>query len=421
MNSQISEAIKNLFKFSLINKRNFVTLNLIQNFEKDLIFSGAEINEIIKSIINDPQNEGSLEVFLGLISKNIDINSAFADRKTLFEVCMRRKNNIYLMKAVLKIFHQEISFKSAENDINNESLLMFAVKNSDIDLLRLLLQSPGIDYSLLDINKKLFKTKGDTILTWCCNRSDLLLLDLLHSRFNNLLNKNIANDHGETPLMLLMNRGNNKAIEWFIEKHKNTISITQTNPNSGEDVFFKALINENYKMFDLLWKYYEDEYGLRTLNNKYFITVNLMKKKKWKPLIYYFEFLQNKKLMAFETKDQTNWTFSFACKTGNLEVMNYLSEKYEIDYSFIDENNRDLISLSAECGEISVLRFLLKVAPEIKRNLLRLDNFNENALGWSIKAHNFEVYFTLLNELITEEECLSKIGLFIYKNFLCVH
>lgn len=414
MNPQISESIKNLFKFSLLNKRNAVTLNLIQNFDKNLIFSALEINEIIKNIINDPKNERSLEIFLGLVSKSIHINSIFSDGKSLFEMCLRKRNNICLMKIVLKIYQQEIKYKSTEHDINDESLLIFSMKNSDVDLLRLLLRAPGIDYSSLDINKRLFKTKGDTILTWCCNRSDLQLLDLLHSRFNNLINKNLANDLGETPLMLLINRGNNNVIEWFLEKHKNSISVTQTNPN-GEDVFYKALRNENYKVFELLWECYEEEYGLRNLNNKYFITVNLLKKKTWKALIYYFEFLQSKKLTLFETKDQTNWAFSLAVKTGNFEIMNYLNEKYQIDYSYVDENNRDLMSLSAECGEIEILRFLLKVAPEIKKNLLKLDNSNENALGWSIKAHNFEVYFTLLNELITEEESLSKIGKSIKK------
>lgn len=347
--------------------------------------------------------------FLKFFKEKIKINEIFdnVNKLTLWQLCFKKR--VVLLKDLLFFFIEEIELTLTEKDVlNNESFLLNAAKTNNQEFVKLLLKSPKIDYSKININRRFYENRSDTITTWATNIGDLTILKLLKKRFPTLININLYNSMMETCLIIAAKKGFVKIFDWIVNNFQSSLMINAKDSNE-DTAFFKALTNEKFEICQKILQNFKNPLIFyKKANEKETLEILIIK-----GLTESFKFLLNtlKKMPDFHlqlSNKSLEKALGLAILKENLDMVNELIENFEsfIDFGYINNDGKSLISFAVENVSSQNLSLLFKSEIEFKKMILLPDKFGETPLSLAIRANRYENFFFLL-EKIPKQDFIS--------------
>ena len=198
----------------LLKKKN-ININLKREDGNSALLLSLEHSKIIKILLKRPDldinaknEDGSTffikicerrdQEFLKIVSKlkNVDLNAKNVREKTGFMYLM---DNFYQNADVKTLKHLvkerkdlDINLKNKEN---GENILIFAWKNNDSDLIKILLKRKDLDVNVKD------KETGDTLFMWACKHQHVDIVKILMKNKN--VNFRLKNKNKQTAIQIM--------------------------------------------------------------------------------------------------------------------------------------------------------------------------------------------------------------------------
>ena len=181
-------------------------------------------------------------------------------------------------------------------------------------------------------------------------------IEVANLLLDNYINLNIVNNRGETPLFEAVSRGELGFCKVLCRYHADTTIINMSN----ESIYFKAIMKGRMDILELLedtlkinYEFVNDNkenalfYALKAYNNDLF-----------------FRLAQSyPKLIKTRNFHNVN-LLMLAIKLDNIEVVDYLLEKFD-NYYECDFDNNNILFYAARYGSCDILKKLLKKNPII--------------------------------------------------------
>ena len=177
-------------------------------------------------------------------AKNIDVNCEDKSGYTAYLISLDRKEKI-----IQKLFLESPLFSGINSRVNDETPLMHACKDNDIDLVEAALSHPKID-----LNKE---RRGDrwTALMIACDLNNVDIVKILLD--SEKLDVNVQNKQGRTALMIVCEKKNIPLIEKILSVENVDITLKDTSNNDAFtlsegahcDEIHRLLANKNKSNF----------------------------------------------------------------------------------------------------------------------------------------------------------------------------
>ena len=248
------------------NKNNTVLINATINNNVDMVILLLSSKMIEPNLINYVNKNSMNAVLIALYNKNYTIMKLLLSNGATF--------NLDKFNMDLQILYENILLTEIKNDnidiiklfldnglninyiINNITLLMYAIKNSSIKVIKLLLSYPSININTIDNN-------GNTALLYAIinNNIEVVKQLLLYPS----INVNIINNENNTVLILACINDNVRMVILLLSYIKPNL-INYVNKNSMNAVLI-ASYNKNYTIMNLLLSN-GATFNLNTFNNE---------------------------------------------------------------------------------------------------------------------------------------------------------
>lgn len=365
-------------------------------------FSLENIQQTFINILSKQKTKVLLD-FLDFFKLRINVNDIFDHKNKLTLLQLVCKQRYSFLKHLLEVFSKEIKITLTENDLpNNESFLINAAKTNNKKLVNLLLKSPNIDFSKININKDFL---GNNIVTWATNIGDLSILIMLKEKFPISLNINLLNNLNETSLIISAKKNNVKILDWLISNFKESLLINEKDLNE-DTAFFKSLISKKFEICDKIIQNFKNPLLFYQKKNEMGILDILLIKGLSESIKYLLNIL--KTMPEFQTQlgiKTLEKLLAQAIIKENYEVAAELIENFRdiIDFSFINKGGKSFLSLAVEKEASPILSLLSKSNIDFKKMILLTDEFGETPFSSSIKAKLYDNCFFLLERLSKED------------------
>lgn len=189
-------------------------------------------NFIFDTPLNCAIKNNNIEIVVLLLSKstinvNLNLNIEYANSKNIFN------NNISpsLKEKIKKINVHELfycfMFHKHDNYGQNETALNIAVKNNNIEIIKILLDNPNIDINSQSIIiNKYGKEELETPLNNAIKNENIEIIELLVSKENLDINLGPSKEYdGDTALNIAMRNGNKEIIDILLSNPKINVNL----------------------------------------------------------------------------------------------------------------------------------------------------------------------------------------------------
>ena len=207
---------------------------------KKYLLDGNDINSKIDDFegtyLHEAISEGDIESISFLLSKGADVNMLNNSTQSPLIIAIEADEvNIDLIKLLIDT-GANINFKDSQGD----SPLILAGEQQDLELMRVLLNTPNINVNIVD-------RRGRTALHEAIISSNIEMCRLLIEYGADV---NIQDNNGDTPLLkaFKVNEFNLEIVRLLVDRG----AYININDNNNRNVFFYAEIYDNEELINIL-------------------------------------------------------------------------------------------------------------------------------------------------------------------------
>jgi len=418
-----------------IKNKNFELVHMLIDYanEHNVILKIACDDMIIIDIIHDiyfiDKNITNIFKLLTIYTKKYDIlcdiGCFYDEYKYELLINMIKDNDIKFIKflkkynIVLKLY-QRCSYC---NDCSDDTPILYAIKNNNIEMIRLL-----IDYALennisLEINE--YNHNKDTPLLAACSNNTIEIVKLLidYANENNIkININQTNCNGNNPIYYALKENNIVILELLIDyADKNNIILKcfegdRTGNNLSNVILYSAIKENSIELVRMLIAYtHKNNITLvlsnRTYNHKgdLFINYSILK------FLSFDHIDMINLLMTMNNSSVTTILLLKALQENNTEMtkflINYAKENniiFEINKIYV---NYSLFLLACFSNITEIIKYFVKYTKEHNTdlNVNLKDSFSNNALLYATYNNN-SAMVRLLMEYAKENKIILEIN-----------
>jgi len=361
---------------------------------------------------------GNQEIAKLLIDKKANLKKQDKDKRTALMLAAGYGNQEIAKLLINELIEkQEITELNKPLDIKDNTLLLWLIKNGEINIAEKLIKIRGIDLDKQDNSHK------DTALMYAAYKGYTDIVKLL---IENRANLNIQDENGLTALMWAIEKENNEIAKLLI--NSDNIDLNKQDKNSLTALMW-AIEKENNEIAKLLINSdgidlnKQDKQALTALmwalgkgNNeiaKLLIdsdSIDLDKQDKvGRTVLFYAIYQGNTEIVKLLIKNRANLNIQdenlqtaliIAIAKRDSQIAKLLINSDGIDLNKQDKQALTALMWAAGCGNKEIVQLLIDEKADLKLQ----DKDKKTALTWAIKNNQNLIAKLLINKLIEKQE-----------------
>jgi len=338
INKNKDNIITHLFNKNLLNKKN---LSYILNKNINVNFKNRHGVRIVESLIRKKEYALLKLIFTARVFQN----------ETILRLISAHKYNIVMTKQQLRDYIEDVKSKIEIT----KSMFINAIKNTDENILNLLLENEPHDY-IFD------PTNGYNLLNEAVERSNFPMVKILLKNGVHIDERNFKNS---TPLIISSENGDKEIVEYLVE-HGAQVNVS----NSEGETPLKVA----YSKWNIGIVKYLIEHGANindsTQTGKTLLVLAIEENQI--EMIQYF--LQHPTL-EIDFEDDLHWTaLMYAAEQGNVQIIQQLIQ-HGANVNHCDNSGDTPFLVAAEYGHEDAVKFFLEST--------KTDINKKNNKGWT--------------------------------------